>query len=135
MRPMDATRLKALLDRVRAGGASVEDALAELRDLPFRDLGYATVDHHRALRTGVPEVIFGEPKTADHIAAIALEIADKGQNVLVTRLDAEKARAVKEQIPALAYAPVARTATLEIAPIVARGGPVAVITAGTADLP
>src|SRR3954447_27012060 len=105
---MDATRIKALLERVRAGSATIEDALAELRDLPFRDLGFATVDHHRALRTGVPEVILGEPKTAEQIAAIAEELVRRGQNVLVTRLDAEKARVVAERIPAFRYVPVAR---------------------------
>src|SRR5215212_7685473 len=98
---MDATRIKALLERVRAGSATIEDAIAELRDLPFRDLGFATVDHHRALRTGIPEVILGEPKTAEQIAAIAQELARTGQNVLVTRLDANKAQMVRQQVPDL----------------------------------
>src|SRR3954463_11097729 len=117
---MDATRIKALLERVRAGSATIEDAIAELRDLPFRDLGFATVDHHRALRTGVPEVILGEPKTAEQIALIAEELVRKGENVLITRLDAAKAQAVKERIGGLRYAPVARTASFEVAPIVPR---------------
>src|SRR3954463_10942373 len=109
---MDATRIKALLERVRAGSATIEDAIAELRDLPFRDLGFATVDHHRALRTGTPEVILGEPKTAEQIAAIAEELARTKQNVLITRLDAAKAALVKERISELRYSPAARTATL-----------------------
>src|SRR5262249_19944546 len=116
---MDATRIKALLERVRAGSSTIEEALSELRDLPFRDLGFATVDHHRALRTGIPEVILGEPKTVEQIAAIAAELARTGQNVLVTRLDANKARAVQERVAGLQYAAVARVGTLEVAPIAA----------------
>ncbi len=132
---MDATRLKDLLEKVRAGTATIDEVVAELRDLPFRDLGFATVDHHRALRTGAPEVILGEPKTAEQIAIIAEELASKGQNVLITRVDAGKADAIKRQIADLRYAPLARTATIERTPIVSRGVEVAVVTAGTADLP
>jgi NCAIR mutase (PurE)-related protein len=133
---MDATRIKALLERVLAGSATIEEALSELRDLPFRDLGFATVDHHRALRTGVPEVVLGEPKTAEQIAAIATELARTGQNVMVTRLDATKARAVQALVADMKYAEAARVGTLEVAPIAPRpGATVAVVTAGTADLP
>lgn len=133
---MDVERLKALLEAVRAGKTDIAQALSELRDLPFRDLGFATVDHHRQLRTGVPEVIFGEPKTADQIAAIAEELVRTGQNVLITRLDAAKAAAVHKRLPQLKYVPVARTATVELTPIKPRpGGSVAVVTAGTADVP
>ena len=133
---MDVNRIRALLESVRAGGVDVDAALGELRDLPFRDLGFATVDHHRALRTGVPEVILGQPKTAEQIAAIAEELARTGQNVLVTRIDAVKAEIVKQRIPGLRYMPLARTASIEISPITPRpGAGVAVVTAGTADLP
>ena len=136
MRHMDVERLKALLEAVRAGTTDIGQALSELRDLPFRDLGFATVDHHRQLRTGVPEVILGEPKTAEQIAAIAEELARTGQNVLVTRLDAAKAALVQKQLGQLKYAPLARTGTLEVAPIRLRAcGSVAVVTAGTADVP
>jgi len=136
MRTMDATRIKALLEKVRAGSLGLDEALAELRDLPFRDLGFATVDHHRALRTGMPEVIFGQPKTAEQIAIIAAEIVGNGDNVLVTRIDAKKAEAVKEKFADLKYAPLARTASIEVTPITSRRwGMVAVVTAGTADVP
>src|SRR5688500_5133938 len=107
MRPMDVERLRALLEAVRAGSTDIAQALSELRDLPFRDLGFATVDHHRQLRTGVPEVILGEPKTAEQIAAIAEELARTGQNVLVTRLDATKAAVVQGRLGQFKYAPVA----------------------------
>jgi NCAIR mutase (PurE)-related protein len=133
---VDAGRIRDLLDRVRAGSLGIDEALGELRDLPFRDLGYATVDHHRALRTGVPEVILGEPKTAEQIVGIARELVRTKQNVLVTRLDAAKAAEVRVAIPELRYAPIARTASIVLSPIPARrGGPVGVLTAGTADLP
>jgi NCAIR mutase (PurE)-related protein len=133
---MDVERLKALLEAVRAGKTDIAQALSDLRDLPFRDLGFATVDHHRQLRTGVPEVIFGEPKTAEQVAAIAEELVRTGQNVLITRLDAAKAAAVQKRLVQLKYVPAARTATIEVTPIKARpGGGVAVVTAGTADVP
>jgi NCAIR mutase (PurE)-related protein len=131
---MDVNRIRALLEQVSLGAVSTTDALKELRDLPFRDLGFATVDHHRALRMGLPEVILGEPKTADQIAGIAEELARTGQNVLITRLDATKAAAVTLRVPQLRYVPLARIGTLELAPPVRRpGGSVAVVTAGTGD--
>src|SRR2546423_3975400 len=129
MRTMDAAWIKALLDGVRAGRIEIDQALSELRDLPFRDLGFAAVDHHRALRTGVPEVILGQPKTAEQIAAIAAELVRKGDNVLITRIDRQKAAAVKEQLPDLKYAAVARTATIELTPVVSKArGNVALVT-------
>jgi NCAIR mutase (PurE)-related protein len=133
---MDAKRIKALLSGVRTGAVDIDHALAELRDLPFRDLGYAAVDHHRALRTGVPEVIFGEPKSAEQIAGIAEELVRTGQNVLVTRIDSEKAAVLQRRIERVVYQATPRTATIEVAPITPRrGGPVAIVTAGTADIP
>lgn len=123
-----------MLERVRAGEATVDDALAGLKDLPFADLGYAMVDHHRALRQGAPEVVLGEAKTAAQIVGIARELARGGHNVLVTRLDAEKAADVKRALPELAYAPASRTATIEQSPIVDLGT-AAVVCAGTSDVP
>src|SRR5215472_6301378 len=83
-RPVDPQKLRELLEQVRKGARSTEEALAELKDLPYADLGYATVDHHRALRQGAPEVVFGHAKTAAQIAGIAAELARTGQNVLIT---------------------------------------------------
>ena len=88
---MDRATLRELLERVQAGSLPISEALAELRDLPFGDLGFARVDHHRALRQGMVEVILGERKTAEQIAGIAREQIRVGQRVLVTRLDADKA--------------------------------------------
>jgi NCAIR mutase (PurE)-related protein len=133
---MDPTKLRELLDQVRGGQASVEDAVAQLRQLPFAELGYATVDHHRALRQGVPEVILGDGKTAEQIAGIAKELARTGQNVLVTRLEWTKADAVRALFPELVYKPDARVGTFEQTPIPALGRrPVALVSAGTSDLP
>jgi pyridinium-3,5-biscarboxylic acid mononucleotide synthase len=133
---MDPAKLRELLDQVRAGQTAVDDAMAELRQLPFAELGYATVDHHRALRQGVPEVILGDGKTAAQIAGIAKELARTGQNVLVTRLDAAKAEEVRALFPDLAYKATARVGTFEPKPIPVLGRrPVALVSAGTSDLP
>lgn len=125
-----------LLDRVRSGGTQVADALAELRQLPFTDLGFAVVDHHRALRQGVPEVILGEGKTTEQITAIAHELARTGQNVLVTRVDGEKANALVRDMPGMRHNAVGRTCTLESSPIAPLSErKVALVTAGTSDMP
>src|SRR5580658_4313603 len=133
---MDPKRIRELLEGVAAGASSVDAALAELKDLPFADLGYASVDHHRALRHGAAEVILGAGKSAAQIVGIARELQRANQNVLITRLDADKAREVSDGLPGLRYVELARTATLELVPIVALGArPVALVTAGTGDLP
>ena len=133
---MNSTRLRALLERVRAGESDVDDALRELKDLSFVDLGYAKVDHHRALRQGAPEVIFGLGKTPEQIVGIAQELARTGENVLITRLDPTKAGTVRQALPQLIYTEIAATGTLEQAPIPPLGkSPVALVCAGTADMP
>jgi hypothetical protein len=133
---VDSHRLKELLDRVRTGSTSVDEAVGELKDLPFADLGYAVVDHHRALRQGMPEVVLGEPKSVHQIVGIAREIARTKQNVLVTRVDPAKAEQVRAAFPELAYNAVARTLTLEQSPIPRLGkAPVALVSAGTSDAP
>lgn len=132
---MDKLHLTQLLEQVRAGTLSLDEALHELKDLPFADLGYAMVDHHRALRQGTPEVIFGLGKTPEQIVGIARELARTGQNVLITRLDAGKALIIKEALPALSYHELARTATWEQAPIEPLGKfPIALVCAGTGDI-
>ena len=133
---MDPERLRRLLEQVRAGDTDVEGALQQLRRLPFQDLGFAHVDHHRALRQGVPEVIFGEGKTAAQIAGVARALVEAGQSVLVTRLDPVKAQELQLLLPELAYHELSRTASHSSREIAPRPGePVLVITAGTSDLP
>jgi NCAIR mutase (PurE)-related protein len=133
---MDPARLRDLLESVRQGTKGIDDALSELKHLPYMDLGYAAVDHHRALRQGAPEVVLGDGKTPAQIVGIARELARTGQNVLITRLDGTPAREVLTVMPELKYAELARTATLEQGPIAPLGTrPVALVSAGTGDLP
>lgn len=124
-----------LLEAVRGGDVPVAHAYEQLRDLPFKNLGFAHVDHHRALRHGQPEVIFGEPKSADQIAGIAQELLRAGQNVLITRLDPAKAADVSALVPNLRYVPEARIGSIVVAEIPRRAGRVAIVTAGTGDIP
>jgi NCAIR mutase (PurE)-related protein len=133
---MNPDRLRELLARVSAGEVSADDALQQLKRLPFDDLGFAKVDQHRSLRTGLPEVIFGEGKTAEQIVDIARSLNDGAHNVLVTRLDTAKAERLRAAFPDVAYSPHARVATLIRAqPEVVGRGLIAVVAAGTSDLP
>jgi NCAIR mutase (PurE)-related protein len=133
---MDPRRIRELLERVQRGEVAVDGALDALRELPFRDIGMATVDHHRALRQGMPEVVFGEGKTVDQLVKIAEELASQHSNTLITRLDADKAAELIVRLPTLRYAPLARTGSVVVSPVELRDvGPVAVVTAGTSDVP
>ncbi len=133
---MDEGRLKELLARVQTGATPIEEAFLELRELPFADLGFAMVDHHRAIRQGAPEVILGEGKTAEQIVGISRELARVGQNVLITRIDAEKSARVVRDVPGMVHTPAARVCTLERGPIAALSDSrVALVSAGTSDLP
>jgi NCAIR mutase (PurE)-related protein len=133
---MNPERLKELLRQVSAGTLSADAALDQLRSMPFDDLGFAKVDHHRALRTGFPEVIFGAGKTAEQIIEIARSLNDGAHNVLITRLDPEPAAQLRAAFPSLSYSAHARVATIihTPPPIVGRGQ-ILVIAAGTSDLP
>jgi len=133
---MDAQALRQLLEQVHQGRVSVEGALKRLSDLPFEDLGFAKVDHHRALRQGFPEVIMGEGKAASEIAAIAAALKRRGSNVLITRLSREKMAALRKGTKWLRYHASARAATWVGRPIAAKGkGLVLVICAGSSDIP
>lgn len=133
---MTPERLREILARVQDGVLDVDAALGALKHLPFDDLGFARVDHHRELRVGFPEVIFGQGKSAAQIAAVAARLRDAGQNVLVTRLDAATAVGVLELLPEMDHDPVSRTGALVVtrAPVATRGT-VLVVAAGTTDLP
>lgn len=134
---MSPERIRELLERVARGDTSTEEAMARLRDLPYADLGYANVDHHRSLRQGFPEAIYAEHKSAEQIAGIAEEIARGGAPLLVTRLAAEKLAPLQRRLPAGRYDPLSRTFFLrpEGAPAPKVRGRVAVVCAGTSDLP
>ena len=133
---MDVGLLKDLLQKVKDGTIEVDEALEKLRSLPFEDIGFASIDHHRHLRRGFPEVIYGRRKKIEHIIAIIEKMVEKGENVLVTRLTKSKAEAVKKRFPASDYHPDARILTLATRSIEKRGkGTILVISAGTADIP
>jgi pyridinium-3,5-biscarboxylic acid mononucleotide synthase len=133
---MDSERIVELLTEVRERKVSVSQALARLRHLPFEDLGFAKVDHHRALRQGFPEVIMGQGKEPNEIAAIVRALRRRKANVLVTRLSAEKMTAVKKLVSGLKYHAAANAATWIGEPIKITGkGAVLVVCAGTSDIP
>jgi hypothetical protein len=134
---MQEAKIRELLERVRAGGCSVSDAVDELRELPYQALGYATLDHHRSLRVGFPEVVLGSCKTAEQIGGIVEQLGRDGENVLVTRLEAETAARVQRWLgPAAEYHPLARALVLRQREVEVVGrGPVLVVTAGTGDIP
>jgi hypothetical protein len=127
--------LRALLEGVREGRISPDDALERLRQLPFEDLGFAKVDHHRALRRGFPEAIFGAGKSPDQVRAIVESIVGRGQNVLVTRAGREVFEGVAALRPEAEYHEAARCISVRVAPTALLGGRVAVACAGTSDVP
>ena len=136
---MDRVQIEALLNEVREGRTAVNDALDRLRDLPFEDIGFAKLDHHRALRTGMPEVIFSAGKTPAQVAQIFARMAEHGGNVLATRASADMFRAVREleanREPRAQYHETARCITLTQSPAAPGKGTIAVVCAGTSDLP
>jgi pyridinium-3,5-biscarboxylic acid mononucleotide synthase len=133
---MSPERVLELLEKVSSGAVRPEAALSALANLPFEDLGFARVDHHRALRQGLPEVIFGQGKSAEQIIGISQRLLAAGQNVLVTRLDPDIAPEVLRAVPKLEHHPVARTALALLNPVPVSPGPkVLVVTAGTSDVP
>jgi NCAIR mutase (PurE)-related protein len=133
---MDAVRLTEVLENVRNGKLSVTQAVARLRHLPFEDLGFAKVDHHRGLRQGFPEVILGEGKEPQQIAAIVRAMQRKRSNILVTRLNRDKMAFLKKSVRGLTYHGAARAATWSARPVPIIGkGAVLVVCAGTSDIP
>lgn len=130
---MDEKALKQLLGSVKSGRVSVDDAVGKLKDLPFAELGYATLDTHRNLRFGFPEVVLGEPKTVEQLLGIVGALVERKQTVLVTRLQPDKAEALVARFPRGLYHPVARIFHLKQGKV--RAGRVAIVTAGTSDIP
>jgi pyridinium-3,5-biscarboxylic acid mononucleotide synthase len=129
-------RLRALLESVREGRIEVDEAMRDLRDLPFRSLGFAHADTHRHLRTGFPEVIFGTGKTTAQIAALLTELGHDGATVMATRISPEVAKEVGALVPAACYLEAGRIMVYGPKPEPIRGrGTIAVLSAGTADIP
>lgn len=132
---MNQESIRTLLNQVRAGSISPDEAVEQLRHLPFEDLGFAKVDHHRALRVGMPEVILGERKTPAQVAGIFKRLAQHGQNVLATRASKEQFSAVKKLVPRAKYEAGARAIVLQRDKKTYGKGLITVISAGTSDMP
>ena len=133
MRPED---IKKVLERVKRQTISIDTALFQLKSLPFEDIGFATLDHHRSLRKGFPEVIWGADKTASQIITIVKKMLSKKHAILVTRVDARKAAQIKRTLPALTYHPTSRLLTAAPGRPLRQGkGTIMVVSAGTSDIP
>ena len=143
---MEADQLRSLLDQVRRGETTVEQALEHLRNLPYEDLGFARIDHHRALRTGAPEVVYCPGKTVEQILAITERIHAQGPKVMATRADRTVADALRERFPSAVYHEAARIVVVprDLEPSAKEtaeqagphvNGTILVVSAGTADMP
>jgi pyridinium-3,5-biscarboxylic acid mononucleotide synthase len=133
---MNIRNLERLLKGVKSGKTTIDNAVAHLRSLPFEDLGFTRIDHHRSLRKGFPEVIWGEGKTPGQILSIMKQLKQRGQNILITRLEEKKAKAIQKVFPKSQYYPVSRVLTHHTHPMRSGGkGTILVITAGTTDIP
>jgi pyridinium-3,5-biscarboxylic acid mononucleotide synthase len=127
-------QIRDLLDRLAGGRITTDEALGRLQKLPFEDLGFAKVDHHRRIRNGYPEVIYGEGKTPDQVAEIFARLADHNPNVMCTRASAASAEAVRRRVPEARYHELCRMLELRRDPAQPVGS-VALAAAGTSDLP
>jgi NCAIR mutase (PurE)-related protein len=133
---MDVKLLEKLLEEVKDGRLAVPEALERLRHMPFEDLGFARVDHHRALRQGFPEVVFAGGKDIDQLKAILASLTAGAEHILVTRLVPDKAEVLQADFPEARYYPVSQVLTLSRGEVVDRGrGIIVVISAGTSDIP
>ena len=128
-------QLRSLFEEVRTGATDIDAALERVRHLPFEDLGFAKVDHHRALRHGMPEVIFGLGKTADHVIAIAAKLLERADNVLITRTTPAMAESVIEELPDAEYFPLSGAIRFWRNRVTHGKGRIAVVCAGTSDIP
>jgi NCAIR mutase (PurE)-related protein len=136
---VDRQQLLEVLDQVRTGALAPADALDRLSDLPYAEVAHAVgstmIDHHRELRTGVPEIVFGAGKTPDQIAAALRELARRAGGAIATRVDPARAEALRAALPEVAYHELARLAVLGAPPPRPPTAPIAVVCAGTSDLP
>jgi len=133
---MDTKLLEQLLEEVRAGRLSIAEAMERLRHLPFENLGFARVDHHRALRQGFPEVVFAQGKDLDQLKGILGSLSTRSEQILMTRLDPDKASALLSEFPEATYHPASQVLTWSRGEVPERGrGVIVVISAGTSDIP
>lgn len=132
---LNAESIRKLFEQVRRGSLTPDDAVDRLRHLPFEDLGFAKVDHHRALRAGMPEVILGEGKSPTQVAGIFARLAKHGGNVLTTRANEKQFAAVRKKVRGVEYRELARSIVLKKDPAQYGKGVIAVVSAGTSDIP
>jgi pyridinium-3,5-biscarboxylic acid mononucleotide synthase len=132
---VNAESIRKLFEQVRRGKLAPDEAVERLRHLPFEDLGFAKVDHHRALRAGMPEVILGEKKTPSNLAQIFARLAKHGGNILATRSDEKQFAAVKKKVREAEYRKLARAIVLQRDAKKYGVGTIAVVSAGTSDIP
>jgi len=132
---MNIQHLQSLLSAVRDGNTSVETALEQLKDLPYQDLGFAKIDTHRHLRMGVPEVIFCQGKTTEQIVAIAQRLTQHNRNIMATRADREVYERILAVTGQAEYHELARIVIVRPEPLPEKVGKIAVVCAGTADIP
>ena len=134
---MNNEQLQLLLGRVKDGEVSIDEAVEELRHLPFEDLSFARLDHHRQIRCGFPEVIYCKGKATKHIVEIFERLAEKGHNVLGTRVEKEVFEAISAtgKFPDVEYDELGRTVLLVQEPMAESENYIAIVTAGTADVP
>ena len=132
---MNAEGIRKIFEEVRKGRLASDEAVQRLRHLPFEDLGFAKVDHHRALRAGMPEVILGEGKTPAQVAQIFSRLAKHGGNILATRTNPQQFAAMKKKAPKAEYRELARAVVLRRERKKYGKGIIAVVSAGTSDIP
>lgn len=128
-------QLEDILREVFERKISPQEALRLLKDYPYKDLNFAKIDHHRELRRGFPEIVYGGGKTEDQIIKIALEILKKGNNLLATKVEPEVFKKIKRKIPTIRYNALGKTAYLKKKKPSPGKGKIVIITAGTSDIP
>ena len=129
------SQLKDVLNKVHLGKLSPEEAFLVLKDYPYQNLGFAKIDHHRELRKGFPEIIFGMGKTEEQILKISREIIKKGGNLLITKVETKVFDNLKKKMPKAHYNSLAKIVYLKQQKPVSGKGKIAIITAGTSDIP
>jgi NCAIR mutase (PurE)-related protein len=132
---MTRNEIEKLLKEIKSGTKSVEEALEVLQNFPYTELGYARIDHHREMRTGYPEIVYCAGKTIEQVIGIFKVMSDRENNVIGTRADEKMFKSVKRIIPEAVYYPVARIISIKQKEISSPESKIAVITAGTSDIP
>jgi len=132
---MNKSTIRHILEAIEKGEMKAQEALVTLQDLPFTDIGHTKIDNHRSLRSGTPEVIYGEHKTPQQVIDIFQAMLQKHSNILATRVSAEMAARITEICPSVTYNAMARTLFYEHTPLPETPSTIVIVTAGTADLP